>query len=187
MATAGAQVKEAELLDRFPDLRFEGHALVSADGMIADAQGRMPPELHHDADWAQFQAALDRAAIVASGRKGHEAHPNPSRRRLVLTRAVSRIERQGNATLWNPAVTGLAEVLGELGITSGVVAVAGVFDFFLPYYDRFVLNELHRLVMPGGTPCFAAGHPRTVLAANKLVPGPAEMLDAALTLTTWSR
>jgi hypothetical protein len=175
------------MLDALSDLVFEGHALVSADGMIADENSRMPASLRHDADWAQYQAALARAAIVASGRKGHEAFPNPKRRRLVLTRGVARTEQQGNATLWNPAGIGLAEVLADLGITSGTVAVSGVFDFFLPYYDRFVLDELHGLVLPGGTPCFTAGHPRTVLAAAGLRPSAAEQLDQGLTLTTWTR
>jgi hypothetical protein len=87
----------------------------------------------------------------------------------------------------NPAGIGLAEVLGELGITSGTVAVSGVFDLFLPYYDRFVLDELHRLVLPGGTPCFTSGHPRTVLAAAGLRPSEAKQLDEGLTLTMWRR
>ena len=85
-------------------LTFEGHAIVSADGMIADAAGEMPPALRNDADWTQFQAALDRAALVVLGRKGHERHPNPGRRRLVLTQRICRACRAGgeNAWLWNP-------------------------------------------------------------------------------------
>lgn len=175
------------MLQSLPGLVFEGHALVSADGMIADEQSRMPPTLRHDEDWRRYQAALDRAVIVASGRKGHETFPNPKRRRLVLTRGIDRTERQGNATLWNPAALGLTDVLTELGIASGTVAVSGVFDFFVPYYDRFVLDELHGLVLPGGTPCFTAGHPRTVLAAAGLRPAPAEQIADGLTLTVWSR
>ena len=175
------------MLEELPNLLFEGHALVSADGMIADGNSRMPPALRHDADWAQYQEALGRSVIVASGRKGHETFPNPKRRRLVLTRGIARTEQQGNATLWNPAGIALAEVLTALGMTSGTVAVSGVFDFFLPYYDRFVLDELHGLVLPGGTPCFTAGHPRTVLAAAGLTPAPAERLGEGLTLTVWSR
>ena len=178
------------MLQGLPDLVFEGHALVSADGMIADEESRMPASLRHDADWAQFQSALERAVIVASGRKGHESHPNPTRRRLVLTRLVERLEPGvGNATMWNPSGIGLAEALRELGITSGMVAVAGVFDFFVPYYDVFVLSEMHRLVLPGGTPCFTTGHPRTVLAREGLRPGPARDLAPAsmVTTTEWRR
>ncbi|MEA2944849.1 MAG: hypothetical protein QOI40_179, partial [Alphaproteobacteria bacterium] len=42
--------------------RIEGYAIISADGMIADAAGRMPPALTIEADQAFFHAGLDRAA-----------------------------------------------------------------------------------------------------------------------------
>ena len=86
-------------------ISFEGHAIVSVDGMIAAADGSMPPELRSDADWRLFQAALDRAALVVLGRVGHAKHPNPGRRRLVMTRSVGRLARDPDdplATLWNP-------------------------------------------------------------------------------------
>ncbi len=178
------------MLKELPDLVFEGHALVSVDGMIADEESRMPASLRHDADWAQFQGALGRSTIVISGRKGHETHPNPRRRRLVLTRSVARLEPgTGNAMMWNPSGLGLADALRELGVTSGTVAVAGVFDVFVPYYDVFVLSEMHRLVLRGGTPCFTTGHPRSVLAGAGLQPGPLRDLDrpAMVTSTTWTR
>jgi hypothetical protein len=178
------------MLPELPDIVFEGHALVSADGMIADGNSHMPPSLRVDADWAQFQAALERSVIVASGRKGHETHPNPTRRRLVLTRLVEALEPGvGNATMWNPSGMPLGEALRTLGITRGTVAIAGVFDFFVPWYDVFVLSEMHRLVLPGGTPCFTTGHPRTVLAEAGLQPGALNDLDAAAEVTTtiWHR
>jgi hypothetical protein len=177
------------MLEGFPDLVFEGHALVSVDGMIADEESRMPAALRHDADWAQFQAALDRSVIVASGRKGHETHPKPSRRRLVLTRSVPAFDQRGNATWWNPEGMPLGDLLRRLGISSGTLAVAGTFDFFLPFYDRFQLSEMHRLVLPGGTPCFSAGHPRVVLPDFGLRPGTIEDLDPAapVTSTLWAR
>ena len=40
---------------------IHGYAIVSADDRIAGKDGRMPPELHNDADWKRFQAALDPA------------------------------------------------------------------------------------------------------------------------------
>jgi hypothetical protein len=177
------------MLEGFPDVIFEGHALVSADGMIADEESRMPAALRHDADWAQFQAALDRSVIVASGRKGHESHPKPSRRRLVLTRSVVDFDQRGNATWWNPAGMPLGDVLRRLNISSGTLAVAGTFDFFLPFYDRFQLSEMHRLVLPNGTPCFTAGHPRVVLTGHGLRPAQIEDLDAParVTSTLWER
>ena len=45
-------------------LTIVGHAIVSADGMIADRHHRTPPELRNDADWRRFQAALDAAAPI---------------------------------------------------------------------------------------------------------------------------
>ena len=88
MAAPRPQVKESpDARQSLPDLVFEGHALVSADGMIADADSHMPPSLRVDADWAQFQAALERSVIVASGARATRPTPTRPRRRLVLTRA----------------------------------------------------------------------------------------------------
>lgn len=171
-------------------IRFAGHAIVSADGMIADAQGAMPDALRSDADWRAFQAALDQAALVVLGRRGHERHRNPGRRRLVLTRSVAALlpdMRDPLALLWNPAANPLRQVLQTLAITQGVIAVTGVFDLFLGLYHRFDLTEAHAVVLPGGTPCFRAGHPRAVLAADGLVPGEAMRIDRGVTITAWLR
>lgn len=171
-------------------IRFVGHAIVSADGMIADATGAMPEALRSDADWRAFQAALDRAALVVLGRLGHERHPNPGRRRLVLTRSVAAPlpdSRDPLALLWNPAATQLRQVLEILEVTQGTIAVTGVFDHFLGLYYRFDLTEAHAVVMPGGTSCFLTGHPRAVLAADGLVPGEAVLIDRGVTTTAWVR
>lgn len=171
-------------------IRFAGHAIVSADGMIADAQGAMPEALRNDADWRVFQAALDRAALVVLGRLGHERHANPGRRRLVLTRSVAAPlpdARDPLALLWNPAATSLQQVLETLEIAQGTIAVTGVFAPFLGLYHRFDLTEAHGFVLPGGTPCFRAGHPRTVLAADGLVPGEGTLIDRGVTTTAWRR
>jgi hypothetical protein len=178
------------MLESLPALRFEGHALVSVDGMIADAGNRMPPALRNEVDWDRVQAALETAAIVVSGRVGHETHPNPERRRLVLTRSVARLAPgTGNATMWNPAGIGLGEALTELGIATGTVVVAGVFDVFVANYDSFVLSEMSRYSLPGGTPCFSRGHPRVVLAEAGLHPMAFGILDpeADVTTTIWER
>jgi hypothetical protein len=173
-------------------LNVEGHAIVSTDGMIADAEGAYPMALRNDADWRQYQAALDRSALVVIGRRGHERHPNPGRRRLVLTRAVAALAadaNDANATFWNPAGLAFHDALSELGIARGTVAITGVFDLFLPLYTSFVLSERHDLLLPGGTPCFAAGHPRTVLPAAKLHPAGVDIIDpeAMVTTTLWRR
>ena len=176
-------------------LRFEGHAIVSADGMIADRDGTMPPALRSEADWRIFQQALDLSALVVLGRLGHERHPNPGRRRLVLTTGVNALEADPAdrlATLWNPGGMELAAVLEDLGIASGTVAVTGgrrVFDFFLPLYTGFSLSEVGGLLLDGGVPAFSTGHPRAVLSATGMIPGPPSPIDeqAGVTLTRWRR
>ena len=57
--------------------RFEGHAIVSADDRIADANGAKTDRLNHPADWARFQGELDKAVLILIGRKSHEAEPAP--------------------------------------------------------------------------------------------------------------
>lgn len=178
-----------------PSIRFTGHAIVSADGMIADAEGAMPPGLRNDADWHRFQAALDQSVLVVLGRIGHQRHPNPGRRRLVLSRSVSRLAslpQDPLVHLWNPAGATIGDALRELGVTGGRVAVTGgtgTFDHFVDCYDEFVLAEVHGTVLPAGRPCFSAGHPRVVLAAAGLVPARAELVDgdAGVTETVWRR
>lgn len=171
----------------------EGHAIVSVDGMIAAADGSMPPELRSDADWGLFQAALDAAALVVLGRLGHARHPNPGRRRLVLTRSVPTIAPDSAdplATLWNPAGISIADLLGDLGITQGTIAITGgtgTFDHFVPYYDRFVLSEVRRLDLPGGTPCFTKGHPRLVLPGAGLEARDMAVIDPGVVQTQWAR
>jgi hypothetical protein len=171
-------------------LIFEGHAIVSADGMIADAAGEVPPSLRNEADWRQYQAALDRSVLVVTGRRGHERHRNPGRPRLVLTRSVAATASDPNdllATFWNPSGLPLEGVLAQLAIDDGTVAITGLFDFFLPHLTRFQLSEMHRLVLPGGTPCFSAGHPRSVLAGAGMRPTDVRLLDEAalVTSTLW--
>jgi hypothetical protein len=173
----------------------EGHAIVSEDGMIADAAGEMPPGLHNEADWKLFQAALDGAALVVLGRLGHARHPNHGRRRLVLTRQVGALEpcpTDKLAWLWNPAGIPIAAVLDRLGVSEGVLAVTGgtgAFDHFLPLYDRFLLAEVSGLHIVDGTWCFSEAMPREALIAAGMTPGWPELIDpeAGVTLTAWRR
>lgn len=171
----------------------EGHAIVSEDGMIAAADGSMPPALQSEADWRLFQAALDRAAIVVLGRLGHSRHPNPGRRRLVLTHSVADIAPDPHdplASYWNPAGLPIEAMPGRLGIASGIVAVTGgtgTFDLFLPYYDRFVLSEVRNLALAEGVPCFGKGHPRFVLPGAGLEARDMEVIDRGVLQTQWVR
>ena len=177
-------------------IEIEGHAIVTADGMIAAADGTMPPALRNDADWARFQAALDRSVLVVLGRPGHLRHPNiGGRRRLVFTSTVERFSIDPNdtlATLYNPAGASFPDLLAHLGIATGTIAVTGgtrVFDYFLTLYDRFDLAETNEVTLRDGRPCFAAGHPRAVLSAAGLTPAQFEFIDpaAGVTLTRWQR
>lgn len=171
----------------------EGHAIVSADGMIADQAGAMPPELRNDVDWRLFQAALDRAALVVLGRIGHLRHPNPGRRRLVLTRSVVDLQPDpvdSRASYWNPAGLDITEVVARLGIHEGTIAVTGgtgAFDLFLPWYDRFVLAEVRGLAMHNGTPCFSKGHPRFVFPGVGLEARDMQLIDKGVVQTHWVR
>ncbi len=172
---------------------IEGHAIVSGDGMIADASGRMPETLRSDADWTRFQAALDRATLVVLGRRGHEAHPNPGRLRLVVTGAVDGLDRDPAdpaAWRWNPRTLDFEDVLAALAITDGTVAIVGgtrIFDLFLSRYDAFDLATIPALRLPGGLPCFASGSPETTLAAAGMIPSAPILLDRRTTLTRWTR
>ena len=170
-----------------------GHAIVSTDGMIADRQHRMPAALRNDADWRRFQAALDSAALVVVGRLGHEAHPNPGRKRLVVTSRVAWLERDpadDNAMLWNPTGIGLKRVLAGLNLTEGAIAVTGgtrVFDLFLPLFTQFDLVEVAGVTIPDGVPCFSDGQPTAVLAHAGMAAGHPESLAPGVDLTVWSR
>jgi hypothetical protein len=168
-----------------------GHAIVSADGRIADRHRQMPPELRNDKDWIRFQAALDEAALVVLGRLGHDAHPNPGRRRLVVTSRVERLARiDALVTLWNPATLDFGEASRELGVTDGTVAVTGgqgVFDLFLPRFTRFDLVTVDSVLLPDGVPCFSGGWPDDVLGRAGLRVTDREMLDPGVRLQVWRK
>src|SRR5712671_1636804 len=89
-----------------PDLRIEGYVIVSADGMLANADRAMPDELKFEGDKKFFTGALDRADLIVHGRHSHEGQPNsPRRRRIILTRRVGATApdpTNRDALLWNP-------------------------------------------------------------------------------------
>ena len=95
-----------------PD-RIEGLAIVSADGMIADAHGVQPDALKLEADQRFFFDMLDQATALAHGRHSGEGGPEAARRRrLILTRRIAGVARDpqnDKAVLWNPAGATLEE------------------------------------------------------------------------------
>jgi hypothetical protein len=181
--------------------RIESYAIVTEDGMLADAERTMPGFLQVEADQRFFQAGLDDAAVVVHGRHSHEGGPRAAqRRRLVMTRQIAALApdpSRPRSLLWNPDGASLDEAWAALDAPPGVLAVIGgphVYDFFLDVgYDAFHLTRVAGVRLPGGRPVFSAigpgRSPEDLLAARGLVAGPRQVLDeaAGATLVTWLR
>jgi dihydrofolate reductase len=180
-------------------LRIDGYVIVSADGMLANAQHVMPDELKFEGDKRFFTAALDRADLIVHGRHSGEGQPNsPRRRRIILTRTIRAIApdpANPKALLWNPAGVSFDTACERAGVVSGTVAIIGgpdVFAMFMDRYDTFWLSVAPNVRLPGGEPCFPgvpARTPQEILAAHGLKPGKAEMLDPVdgVNVTPWRR
>ena len=112
-----------------PALRIEGYVVVSADGMLANADRVMPEGLKFDRDKKFFTAALDHADLIVHGRNSYEDQPNsPRRKRIVLTRNVDAIApdpANPKATLWNPAGASFEAACEHAGVRSGTFAIIG--------------------------------------------------------------
>ena len=183
---------------------IEGFAIVSADGMLADAARHIPPALVVKADQAFFHDSLDHAAVVLHGRHSHEGGPRAdSRHRLVATHRVPALAphpTRPKALLWNPKGATLTEAWAALGAPNGMLAVIGgpqVNQLFLDggagKFDAFHLSRVADVQLPGGVPVFPGigpgRTPEDLLAVHGLKPGPVRVLDAAAgaTLVTWRR
>jgi len=183
----------------FLSYSIQGYAIVSSDGMIADADAMMPDALKLDADQRFFEREMDCADAVVHGRRSHEGHPNSHiRRRLVLTRKVAAIAPDPdypNSLLWNADGASLRQACAALGLQSGTVAVLGgpeTYRMFLEIgYDAFHLTRAGKVKLPGGMPVFAQTRsgqsPEDVLCEHGLAPGPVRILDEvnAVTLVSW--
>ena len=179
---------------------IEGFAIVTADGMIADANGVMPDTLKYDADQQWLSAALDQVDLILQGKHSHEGHPNSaSRRRFWLTHSVKSLASKADAAnewLWNPAGIELSAACRAIGLEGGAIAVLGgpsVYDLFLPRYSAFNLSRAGKIMLPGGTPVFSHAGENSkvedVLSAAGLVAEAPRMLDAdnEVTVTRWVR
>ena len=180
--------------------RIEGYAIISADGMIADADGNQPPALIVKADQLFFRQGLNKADAAAHGRYSYERGPDArERKRLVLTRSVESLAphpRHPRGLWWNPAGASFDEAWRALGLDGGEVAVIGgtdVFGLFLNLgYDAFHLTRADRALLPGGRPVFPGvptRSPEQILTAHGLLAGAPQVLDreAEVTLVTWER
>ena len=182
-----------------PALRIEGYVIVSADGMLANADGVMPGELKFDADNRFFTAALDRADLVVHGRHSQEDQPNsPRRKRLILTRKIASLAPDpdnAKATLWNPTGASFEDACAHAGVRDGTAAIIGgpgVFGMFLDRYDTFWLSEAPHVTLPDGEACFPGvpeHTPQAILAAHGLQPREVTILDADhdVRVTAWRR
>src|SRR5262245_6366099 len=181
--------------------RIEGFAIVSEDGMLADADRRIPPSLVVEADQKFFHGSLEHAAVVVQGRHSHEGGPRADRRyRLVVTRSVPSLAPHPTfpkALLWNPRGASLEQAWARLGAPDGVLAVIGGGDVNQIFLDRgfdvFHLSRVAGVRLPGGRPVFpGVGPKRTpeeILAEHGLKPVPQHVLDPAAraTLVSWQR
>jgi hypothetical protein len=180
-------------------LRIEGYVIVSADGMLANADRLMPVGLKFEGDKQFFTAALDRADLIVHGRNSFEDQPNsPKRQRIVLTRGIGAVAPDPSnpkATLWNPAGATFEAACEHAGVRSGTIAIIGgpyVFGMFMDRYDTFWLSLAPQVRLPGGEPCFPGvpgQSPQQILAAHGLKAGNARILDAAndVSVTPWQR
>jgi dihydrofolate reductase len=179
--------------------RIEGFAIVSEDGMLADAAGVMPAALQLPADQRFFEAGLDRADVMAHGRHSAEHQPPPPQRwRLIATRRIEALAPDPDnprARLWNPAGATLEDGVAALGLSDAAVAIIGgteVFGLFLGRYDAFYLTRGPQVRLPGGRPVFPgvpARTPEAVLAAQGMALAERHILDAAsgLAVAYWRR
>jgi hypothetical protein len=179
--------------------RIEGYAIVSEDGMLANAAGVMPDALKFEADKRFFERGLDGVDVVVHGRHSHEQQPHsPLRRRLILTRRIPALaadQSNDKTLLWNPAGASLDEALAAIGAPDAIVGVVGgtvVFAMFLDLYDVFFLSRAAGVRLPGGRPVFPdvpVQTPEAVLASHGLAPGERQVLDQAngVTLVSWRR
>jgi len=141
--------------------RIEGYAIVSEDGMLADANRHMPDGLKVEGDQIFFEQALDGVDVVVHGRHSQEQQARaPLRKRLILTTGVKGIApdpHNEKARLWNPAGCSFEQALDALGAHDPVVAVIGgplAFALFIDRYDVFWLSRAPGVRLPGGRPVF---------------------------------
>jgi hypothetical protein len=179
--------------------RIEGFAIVSEDGMLADAAGVMPRVLQVPADQRFFEAGLDRADVMVHGRHSAEQQArSPQRWRLIATRRVAALAPDpdnARARLWNPAGATFEDGVDALGLSHAAVAIIGatsVFGLFLDRYDAFFLTRGPQVRLPGGRPVFPGvptQTPEEVMAAHGLACAERQILDAAsgLAVAHWLR
>ncbi len=179
-----------------PQVEIHGYAIVSDNDCIADASGRTPEALRNEADWAYFQAELNKSAVTVLGRLGHEANANPKGRlRMILSSSSPGLERRADGWWWDPAKLPWDEAIRTILPLGGRVAVPGgrqVFDLFLGIgYDAFHLTRAEGTHVPDGIPVFSecqtGKSAETILSERGFVPVERQVLDplGRVALTIW--
>jgi hypothetical protein len=176
-------------------VRIEGYAIVSEDGMLANAQGVMPDSLKVEADQRFFENKLDKVDVVVHGRRSQEHDRNsPSRRRIIVTRQVPALASDPSnprAFFWNPVGATFEQALSMFGASCGSIGVLGaadVFDIFLDRFDVFYLSRVFGVQLPGGRPIFrgvAPNTPEEVLVAHGMSFFRNEVIVDGLTIASW--
>jgi dihydrofolate reductase len=177
-----------------------GFAIVSEDGMLADANGVMPDTLKIKADEKYFIDGMNRVQVAINGRHSQEPHPNaPSRHRITVTTRVGSVAPDADnpkGILWNPAGAPFAQAWATLGLKEdaklGVVGGTDVFGLFLDDYDEFHLSRAPGVRLPGGRQVFPGvpvQTPEQILQRHGLTAGAPQTLDPAkgATVTVWRR
>jgi hypothetical protein len=179
--------------------RIEGYAIVSEDGMLANAAGIIPTSLSFEADRQFFERNIGSIDVLVHGRNSREEKQNSNlRHRLIVTRQIPAIMSDPSnrkSVLWNPAGASFEQALAVLGTSAGRFGVLGgteVFGLFLDRYDIFHLSRAPDVRLPGGRPIFLgvpARTPEEVLASHGLRRGIRQVLDPArgLTVVAWQR
>ena len=179
--------------------RIEGYAIVSEDGMLANAAGIIPACLRFEADRQFFERSIDSIDVLVHGRNSREEKPNSNlRHRLIVTRQIPAIMSDPSnrkSLFWNPAGASFEQALAALGTSAGRVGILGgteVFGLFLDRYDIFHLSRAPDVRLRGGRPIFPGVPTRTpeeVLASHGLHRGIPQVLDPAkgLTVVAWER
>ena len=177
--------------------RIEGYAVISEDGMIADAHGRFPDALKREEDQRFYKEALDRVDVVVNGRHSGEQHPNSStRRRLIVTRQVRALTFDPlgrNVILWNPQSVPFEDALKAFATPPRSIGILGgtdVFEIFLDHFDVFYLTRIAGVLLPAGRPVFRGvpeRAPEDILSAHGLKRGEDVLRVEGLTIAAWTR
>ena len=182
---------------------IHGYAIVCRHDRIADATGAFPPALMNEADWAYFQAELDRGGSVRSGQCQPSCTPNrANRRRLVMSRGAAGLEQREDAWWWAPQKVAFDEVCARLLPDGGRIGVPGgqvAFDYFLHEsppglrFHEFHLSRATRAAIPDGRGLLrgvdAGRDADALLREGGLMPGATRIIDAdaGVDLTVYTR